>query len=91
MTNYFDGFEEDELLLDVFIKIMKYLLRDVIEELEFDYPYTVEEMIPDFWKQLDVYERRISGRAVAILEREGKLSLEYDGKTSANHRRYNRR
>ena len=91
MTNYFDGFEEDELLLDVFIKIMKYLLRDVIEELEFDYPYTVEEMIPDFWKQLDVYERRISGRAVAILVREGKLSLEYDGKTSANHRRYNRR
>jgi len=91
MSNDFNLFDEDELLLEVFKKIMKFLLRDVIEELEFDYPYTVEEMIPDFWKQLDVYERRISGRAVAILEREGKLSLDYDGKTSANHRRYNRR
>ena len=91
MPNDFNLFDEDELLLEVFKKIMKFLLRDVIEELEYEEPYTVEEMIPDFWKQLDVYERRISGRGVAILVREGKLSLEYDGKTSANHRRYNRR
>ena len=87
----FDDFPENEILLEAFKKIMLVLLTEAIKELEFGRPYTLEEIIPEYWKALDIFERRISGRAVAILVREGKLPLEYDGKTSANHRRYIRR
>ena len=84
-------FPENEILLEAFKKIMRVILPEAIKELEFGRPYTLEEIIPEFMSALDVFERRISGRAVAILVREGLLPLEYDGKTSANHCRYIRR
>ena len=91
MQDEMDLFEDDELLLEAFKKIMKFLILEVIDEIEFDLSYTLEEMVPDFWKLLNVFECRIAGKAVAILVRYGKLPLVYDGKTSSNHRRYLRR
>ena len=91
MADEFDDYDSDEILIETLKKIMKILIDEIIDELEYDTLYTAGDMLPGFWKKLDVFERRISGKAIAILVKQKKLALIYDGKNSANHRRYKRR
>ena len=85
------GFLVDERNVDGMAKFMKMLLDEIIDELEFDTLYTAERLLPEFWKILDAFERRIAGKAIAILVGQKRLPLVYDGKNSANHCRYKRR
>lgn len=81
-------FDEEQLLLEAMKKIMRLQIMDVLIELEYEYPYTLRQMLPKLVKEFDPYEERIANKAVLILVSERKLPLEYDGKTSSDEFRY---